>query len=284
MPIIVTNDGYGQMCNKIFNQMNVLATGLEKNETIIYYDFDKFKSFKYFEKNINALLTIADKNRFAKYKLFLQKKVAKFKNHYLLINSQFSSEKFLEKKIDFSKKIYVSGWPFINLKSLRKYKKEISTFFSPTEEMQKYVNIKLESIKNDNILVGIHIRRGDYRNWRDGKYYFNDNIYKSYICQFVKNFPNKRVSVFLFSNEKLNLENFYDERYDLIIPNGSPEEDFHLLSNMNYIIGPPSTFSGVASYLKDVPRYVINKIGQSLELNDMKIWLMETDCDGNVLE
>ncbi|WP_289108562.1 alpha-1,2-fucosyltransferase [uncultured Dubosiella sp.] len=281
MPFIVTNDGYGQMCNKIFNQMNVISTGLEKKQKVFYYNFDRYTSFSYDQSDINDILIMKKKNILSKVGLLYCKKKADFRGYYLNINSQFSSEVFLGKNINFSKKIYISGWPFVNLRGLRKYKKEIEQFFSATQEMEKIMKEKLYEVKKGSILIGVHIRRGDYRNWRNGEYFFDDEIYKWYIDQLVKCFPNKNLTVFIFSNEVVNKSFFLDNNYDLIIPNGTAEEDFHLMTKMDYIIGPPSTFSGVASFLKNIPRYIIKERNKSIDLAKMKIWLMETDCDGN---
>jgi hypothetical protein len=65
------------------------------------------------------------------------------------------------------------------------------------------------------------------------------------------------------------------------LANGNAEEDFHLLSSMDYIIGPPSTFSGIASFLGNTPKYIMHEKNGILKIEDMHVWLSETDNEGN---
>lgn len=107
----------------------------------------------------------------------------------------------------------------------------------------------MSKFKNYDIKVGVHIRRGDYRGWNNGKYYYDDEVYNDKIEQFANLFKNKKILFILFSNEKVTLK----PKQDYIISKCSWHEDHYLLSLCDYIIGAPSTFTIWASFIGNVP-------------------------------
>ena len=90
--------------------------------------------------------------------------------------------------------------------------------------------------------VGLHIRRGDYALWKDGKYFYDDNFWLSK----VKELTDKECSVFVFTNE-VNPD-FHNKLNNLgaNVSNEAFYVDFVRMMLMNEIYGPPSTFSVMA--------------------------------------
>jgi Glycosyl transferase family 11. len=101
-----------------------------------------------------------------------------------------------------------------------------------------------------SVIVGVHIRRGDYKEWLDGIYYFSDEAYSRAMKDLEKQLLEKgeKVKFLICSNEKINLNSF-SELDCFIIPESSSEKDLYALSKSDYIIGPPSSFSQWASFL-----------------------------------
>jgi len=128
----------------------------------------------------------------------------------------------------------------------------------------KYI-VKLD--RNEYIVVGVHIRRGDYKYWENGKYYFTDDIYQMYINNIsyeLNKRSNKRIKFFLFSNENINIERTEDtiiSTYDWYI-------DQLIMSKCDYLIGPPSTFTLWASYIGKVKYYHIKDETGNINVND----------------
>jgi hypothetical protein len=123
--------------------------------------------------------------------------------------------------------------------------------------------------ENDTIIIGVHIRRGDYENWQDGKYYFDDNIYKNYICTLKKEIKhnNKKCFFIIFSNEDVLInENEY-----IHISTNEWYIDHFLMSKCDYLIGPPSTFILWASYIGKVKYYHIENDSGEINLNNLAL-------------
>lgn len=102
--------------------------------------------------------------------------------------------------------------------------------------------------KNEYTIIGVHIRKGDYRTFEDGKYYFDDHVYQTYIQRLTKidEGPMMKKKMFIiFSNEKVNIP----ENENLKISKNRWYIDHLLMSRCDYLIGPPSTFTLWASYI-----------------------------------
>lgn len=291
--IYITDDGGGQMCNKIYNQMNVLASALAWDTEVNYFDFNMYESFAYNSSLLLKKLNIKKKNLFIRVYFKVLKLLAGHGRtlpllpHIIGIEDQTIYEKVIshiEKKQIQKQKYYFYGWPFCNLPAVRTYRDELRAFYAPTNKMKEYIDICKGKYGTENtVYVGVHMRRGDYIKWRNGTYYFDDAVYKKYMYQIRDELKNRSCVFFLFSNEPINKSFFREEGFEVVTPSGNAEEDFHLLANMNYIMGPPSTFSGVASFLGNIPRYIIHNADSRLRICNMLVWLLETDNDGNPL-
>ncbi len=152
--------------------------------------------------------------------------------------------------------IFVSGWEFRVKNLVNQYKDYFIKKYTPINlNSEEYNNIK-NQFQNYDLKVGIHMRRGDYRNWENGKYYYEDEVYNDKIEQFYNLFPNKKILFIIFSNEEITLK----PQHDYIISKCQWYEDHNLLSLCDYIIGPPSTFTLWASFIGNVPlMYILTK-------------------------
>lgn len=165
-----------------------------------------------------------------------------------------------------SKNVLVTGWcvPFHDY--FVKYKHEILNLFA----FEKHIVAKTEAFMgrkdNDEIRLGVHVRRGDYKTWHGGKYYFDDDVYVGYVKQFQTIMPDKKLTVYVCSNDPKVDKSVYNTTLPnakIIFPSGGQEDDLCLLSKCDYLIGAPSTFSLVAAMYKDTPLYWIeNKDGK----------------------
>lgn len=101
----------------------------------------------------------------------------------------------------------------------------------------------IESNSSSSTKVGFHIRRGDYKTFEGGKFFYDDNFWINKIKKSI----NSNASVWIFTNE-VNYE-FHEKLKKLgaVISNSSFEIDFVRLFFMNKIYGPPSTFAIIAS-------------------------------------
>ena len=123
--------------------------------------------------------------------------------------------------------------------------------------------------KQYDCLVGIHARRGDYRTYLNGKYYYSWKKYKNWILELktiLKDSRYRKIGFVLCSDEKppksiLKAEAIHYEGGQHFIT------DLHILTLCDYNIGPPSSFGTWVSWYGKVPRLVIE---QNTEITNIK--------------
>ncbi len=134
---------------------------------------------------------------------------------------------------------------------------------------QKYVRRAEKLIsglrRSSDLLIGVHVRRGDYREYRNGQYYFDDATYRRVMEELAEQRSDKQVRFFLCSNEPIELDNFAGLPV-FTLPSAAGIEDLHALSLCDYIFGPPSTYSMWASYYGQVPLQFITEGKDALAL------------------
>ena len=111
--------------------------------------------------------------------------------------------------------------------------------------------------KTASILIGVHIRRGDYRTYRNGKYFYDLETYKKQMQHLAALLEDKNPLFFICSDESVDLKSFGGLQV-IENKNGNATEDLYLLTTCDYLIAPPSTFSKWASFYGDVPLYVLD--------------------------
>jgi hypothetical protein len=166
--------------------------------------------------------------------------------------------------------IYVSGWYFRVPNLTKKYQ---NYFIQNYRLKEKYIkgNKLLEIINNlkneGQYVIGVHIRRGDYKYWQSGRYYFDDCVYLKYmrtIGKDIETIYKKRYSFIIFSNENTSFNdknNIYKSKNKWYI-------DHYLMSKCDFLIGPPSTFTMWASYVGKVKYFHIQNESGKIDLND----------------
>ncbi|PWG81066.1 alpha-1,2-fucosyltransferase [Pararcticibacter amylolyticus] len=164
------------------------------------------------------------------------------------------------------KVLITNGWLYRDEESFGLYANEIRNIFTLKNHYRELVRKQIEeSRKNADILIGVHIRRGDYKDFNYGSWYYEDEVYlknmKSIEAFYKKN--GKVCNFFIASNEKVPLKNFsglnakWEERHFII--------DLYSLASCDYIIGPPSTYSGWAAFFGKVPLFHIESADSTID-------------------
>lgn len=165
---------------------------------------------------------------------------------------------------------FVDGWALrhdIDDTSLN----EVKELFIPNENIVKDVQSAFEERRKQNLLIiGVHIRRGDYKTWHNGDYYYEFKEYAS-ICKRVLKHFNRDATFFIASNESICMGDFQNVPYFQV--KGSVAHDLYALSCCDYIIGPPSSFSRWASFVGSVPiHFLLNKKEEELNFKVVKTY------------
>jgi hypothetical protein len=245
------------MCNNLLQYAHVYAWGREHGRKVISMRFSyKYQYFHICHTNLTGFGWYL----FAKYLAALK----------LLPTASFKhsdcDRDALEKKMLRHRHIVVSGWNVRFYDLFLKYRKDICDLFTIDDEYTEPVRTKMQEAEKtasphlppSTIRLGVHIRRGDYADWQDGKFLFDDDTYASHINRFAAIHQNEDIHVYLSTNDPAVSE----ETYQRLCPtvhihhlHGNAPEDLFMLSECDFLIGPPSTFSLVAAMYRDIPLY-----------------------------
>jgi hypothetical protein len=132
---------------------------------------------------------------------------------------------------------YVKGWYFRNGESLNLIKSHyINEFVTRLEKESQYED-------KEELLIGVHIRRGDYINFQEGKYYLADEQYIAALKNVVEDIKGP-FHVVLFGNDpKLDISKFQSLGFNLTLSNGNVYQDYYRVSKCDIVLGPSSTFT-----------------------------------------
>ncbi len=114
-------------------------------------------------------------------------------------------------------------------------------------------------------VVGVHIRRHDYRTWENGRYFYSDDVYERWMDRLAKQLKRtsrRNILFILFSDEQVTIEG----RANIIVSKNPWYIDHILMSKCDYLIGPPSTFTMWASYIGNARYFHITDPAGTVDL------------------
>lgn len=238
----------GRMCNNILQYGHVYAWAREHGRKSISMRFCyKYQYFKICHTKGHNFLTYTIAKYAAKWGLLPT----------VVYNDQ--GEKTAKRNKEFMlnhNTLVVKGWYVRFYDLFLKYKQEIIDLFGFDEAILAKTRAFMGNKHDNELRLGVHIRRGDYKTWHNGKYYYDDEVYQDYIQQFQSLFPDNKLTAYICSNDPQLDKTSYTEKLknvNVIFPQGGQEDDLCLLSECDYLIGAPSTFSLVASMYHDTP-------------------------------
>lgn len=251
-----------QMCNNLLQYAHVYAWGREHGRKVISMRF----SYKYqYFKICHTSLTGFGWYLLAKYLAALR----------LLPTASFKYDdcdrEALERKMLRHRHIVVSGWHARWYDLFLKYRDEITDLFTLDSQYTDSVKAKMQEAEQGStgsiVRLGVHIRRGDYRIFHDGKYLYDDEVYQRHIRRFMMLHPGKAIHVYIATNDPEVKESSYQEQCPgahVHCLGGSSPEDLFMLSECDYLIGPPSTYSLVAAMYRDIPLYRMDETDEGM--------------------
>lgn len=257
----------GRMCNNILQYGHVYAWAREHGRKCISMRFShKYKYFKICRTSGHNFLSYVLAKYAAKWGLLPTVSYEDYLEETALKNEQFMLS---------HKNFIVKGWGVRFYDLFIKYKQEIISLFAFHEEILQKTHTFMGQKADNELRLGVHIRRGDYKTWHNGKYFYDDTVYQDYIQQFAKLFPEKSLTVYICSNDPALGKQSYEDRLQgikVIFPQGGQEDDLCLLSECDYLIGAPSTFSLVASMYHDIPLCWMEEKQTDLQLSSFGVF------------
>jgi len=290
--MIVVFYNEGQLGNRLFYFSHFIRLSLETNQGLSFLCFDEYYShFEGTQKNRTSIFNFL----FFKTKLLFVKRVYQFILYkmYLFCKKHQISNRFVSiykpnhkgdmDTIDYSIKtiindknfkkswiiFYEGSYTWYDNTDLNKERNKIIPFFKPIKSINENVqNFIKKNRGNSEVLVGIHIRRGDYADFANGIFYYNDETYINFMNQ-IQALLNKKVKFVISSNEKITNDIF--SSFSFVFSLGHMVEDMYILSQCDYIIGAPSSFSAWSSFYGQKPLYQIYNKDVKINLIDFKI-------------
>ena len=258
--IFVTDKG--RLCNNILQYGHVYAWGREHGRKTVSMRFSHMYPEFHISHTHNHHPWI-----------YLLVKWAAFRGWIPTVEfNDFNSDYAAEQEVMLNRRFVLArGWCVRFYDLFEKYRQEIVALFAFRKPVRKRVAQVLASCPSDAVKLGVHVRRGDYATWCKGHYFYDDNQYATAIERFLQLVEGRPVEIYFCGNDpKLNRQYFRDRLgADRVhFPNGSPAEDLCLFSECDYLIGPPSTFTLVATMYRDNKLYWIADPNAPFGLND----------------
>ena len=287
--MVIINSQHSQLCNRLFGFSSFIANSLTYNYALVNIGFYKYKDYfeatktNYFDghpisirRSFSSKLDYFYSNLFKNWFSFTHKKFGKTPTFRKFYHTNYSNDITLKifdlNNPDFvadaqNKTILVQGWMFRDLQNMRKQREKICKFFTPIS----LYNTQVEQIANDaktkaDVLIGVHIRRGDYKQFADGRWFYSDEDYAKWMKSVKSSYAaiGKTCLFLIASNDVVQTNKFED--LDIIFEPRHFIVDLYLLAKCDAIIGPPSTFSQWAAFYGDKPLAMLLNVDQLVDI------------------
>ena len=160
--------------------------------------------------------------------------------------------------------LLLHGWQYRDKRNFTKHADLLRRYFQPIRPHREAVEQVLATNRADtDVLIGVHIRRGDYAGWHGGAFLFDNTTYVRAMREVRALFPaGERVRFLLFSNEPIPAADFAE--FDTGRSSDHPVEDLYAMAGCDYIVGPLSTYSMWASFMGRVPLCHLHRPNQPI--------------------
>lgn len=245
-------DKPGQTCNRLWSYLDTIAWAVRTRHRtyILFWDRD----IKHFDRLRN--------NPYVKFPLY-NKTLIKWLGdaRYQNLLTKLFANRFLNRFYGKTRsKKFVSGWKKRASNEYFPYVMEtIHELYAPNQKIMDEVQSALSRYREEGyFIIGIHIRRGDYKTFEGGKYYFELEEYRTHMQALCELYRDKKVCFFLSTNEKIDRGMFAGLEI-CEHSNTTAIHDLYMLSLCDRIVGPLSTFSRWASFYGQVPLCFIER-------------------------
>ncbi|MEO6327871.1 MAG: alpha-1,2-fucosyltransferase [Ginsengibacter sp.] len=241
--MVILTAPYGQTSNRLFQHIHLDSfcrdNGIKFYNKFLWNLYQDYPNLK--AQSDNKLV-----NYFLKGITKLPLRTVSFDN--------YQQHEYYKSLILKSKILFCDGWVFSHETTL-KYRSIYQELFNPAIEKSNLETLWLNKTNDNEKIVGVHIRRGDYKTYADGIYFFEDDVYIDKMKQMELSL-NQNCKFIIFSNDdQLDFSKYTKLFKNILISNNSVVTDHYLMSKCDYIIGPPSTFSIWASYIGETLLY-----------------------------
>jgi len=159
-----------------------------------------------------------------------------------------------------AKIILIQGWYVRASQSMRKHEQVVKEYFTPLPKYQNNIQNLIQPLREKyDILVGLHIRAGDYHLLLNGAYIYPLEQWHLLMQKMVSLLPQKKVAFLVCSDENYRSKVELFTGFSVYFGTGNMIEDLYSLAQCDYLIGPPSTYSLWAAFYGCTPLYQLPK-------------------------
>ena len=162
--------------------------------------------------------------------------------------------------------LFCGIWLFRDRAAFQENSDTIRRFFRPVAKWREPAEACVAAAREGaDRLVAVHMRLTDYAKFNGGAWFYSPADYRRWMEQTAALLPG-RTRFLLFSDAMPPIEAF--SGLDGRPGPGHPVSAMHAMSLCDYILGPPSTFSGWASFMGRVPRLQLKSRDQTVQIED----------------
>ena len=275
---ILVQSEYGQLGNRLHTHANLLAFCIENKINFLNLSFSQYANLFEEVKGQGAdrfifkrdFLSYAVKIRFIisfcrkilRSDKWLRRLSPWIKMHSVHEDETINSTDLIKiiSKNRFCRVLVLRDWNISCPDEIRNHGVKIKSILTPAASFRYKAESSVDKLRLEfDTLVGVHARRGDYKNYMSGAYFYPWEQYADWINQTREVLISEgaiKVGFLICSDEPTPKEMMLDLPANQTMP-GNPIEDLHALSLCDYLMGPPSSFGTWASWYGDVPRLTL---------------------------
>lgn len=151
-----------------------------------------------------------------------------------------------------------------------RHRKALCDYFTPVESIRKEIDVvEQEGRQSADVLVGVHIRQGDYADFEGGRFYHSQELYAAKMAKVEQLLAPRKVTFLTVAEGEIDEAQF--KGLNTVKGPGSAIGDMYSLARCDYIMGVHSTFSRWAAFYGDVPHYVMWDVAEEPTLEKFKV-------------
>ena len=245
----------GQMCNKLIYFVHALATALDCGRDLVYFFGEDAHRFSDLHPEALGGVSVRCFNWIRSKVVdgvcgWMEGQLHPDREGYTA-NSPMLISRYANRSHMLP--VVLWDWAFRNYEGVQKHRAEIFSYLRAKDAfVVRAKDIVAKARESADVVVGLHIRRGDYKDAFGGRYYYSDDEYLRFMRDFEQS-RGKRARFVIVSNEQVNCEFFQANGVSVVDASASAPEDVVTLSECDYIMGPRSTFSRFAAFYGNKP-------------------------------
>jgi hypothetical protein len=270
---IIIDAQFGRLGNTLYRFCNLLAFAIENDFTVWDSSLHVSGYSQLFPNIGNRLFLSYPGNLVLPFRIrifhpvqsILIRFIAKKGSVPVYLNMDMEKEVVLDKHSLFpspiKNSVVVRGFHYYANEAVAKHANYLRWLFTPAGNVVSTAKEDFAQISSvSDLVIGVHIRHGDYKTWKDGRYFFETAYYAEVMGRILGLFPRRKIRFMLFTDNE-NLETKAFDSFNWTFPEVkiSDSYDLCLMSLCDYLVAPLySTFSGWASFFGETPLYRLN--------------------------